>query len=202
MFIFEEIKTINYRFLKIALIDHNDSFTFNIVEVLRHFKKCEVFVINYCEVTIELVEKYDKIILSPGPGLPKDYTKTMQVIANFFKQKPILGICLGQQMLGAYFGATIYNIKEVIHGVQKEIHITEKSKLFVDIPKKTKVGLYHSWAVNTINFPKELQITSQTKDGIIMSVEHRKLPLYGMQFHPESFLTVDGVQMIKNFIAV
>lgn len=186
--------------MKVILIDHNDSFTFNIVEVLRHIKNCEVQVVNYDKITIELINEFDKIIFSPGPGLPKDYNKTNKIIDIFFRQKPILGICLGQQIICTYFGANLYNMETIIHGVKKQIHIATKSKIFKNVPVKTTVGLYHSWAVSNVKFPKDLLITSTDKEGVIMSVEHEKYPLYGIQFHPESFLTKHGVQIIKNFI--
>lgn len=186
--------------MKVILIDHNDSFTFNIVEVLRQIKNCEVQVVNYNKITIELIKGFDKIIFSPGPGLPKDYNKTIKIVDTFFRQKPILGICLGQQIICTYFGANLYNMETIIHGVKKEIHITTKSKLFKNAPIKIRVGLYHSWAVSNTKFPKDLLITSTGVDGTIMSVEHEKYPLYGIQFHPESFLTEYGIQILKNFI--
>lgn len=186
--------------MKIILIDHNDSFTYNIVEVLRHIKNCEVQVVKYDKITIELINRFDKIIFSPGPGLPTDYIKTNKIIDTFFRKKPILGICLGQQIICSYFGANLYNMETIIHGVKKEIHIATKSKLFKNVPAKTEVGLYHSWAVSSTKFPKNLLITSTGTDGTIMSVEHEKYPLYGIQFHPESFLTEYGIQILKNFI--
>ncbi len=186
--------------MKILLLDHNDSFTYNIVEVLRHFKNCDVSVIKYEDFTLSKVSSFDKIILSPGPGLPKDYPKTIQLISDFHKTKPILGICLGHQTICTFFGANLYNFEKVIHGVSKEITIHSTFKLFQDIPSKIKVGLYHSWAVNKDNLHNDIVITATTKDNIIMSVEHEKHLLFGIQFHPESFLTPHGKQLLKNFI--
>jgi para-aminobenzoate synthetase component 2 len=186
---------------KIILIDHNDSFTNNIVEVFRTLKQ-EITVINYSDLSIKAVKNFDKIILSPGPMLPKDYPKTFTVIKKYFKEKSFLGICLGQQAICEFFNAKLQNLHQVKHGVEQEIEIQKKSKLFKDIPNIINVGLYHSWIVNDINFPKELIITSKTNDNLIMSIEHRQYSIYGIQFHPESFLTKYGKQIIKNFISL
>jgi anthranilate synthase/aminodeoxychorismate synthase-like glutamine amidotransferase len=186
--------------LKIVLIDHKDSFTFNIVEVLRQFNNHKLSVIDYSSISLKMVEEFDKIILSPGPGLPNDYKTTFEIIKKFYKTKPILGICLGHQAIGSYFGAELQNMKHVKHGVNQQIEINSKSKLFKSIPKKITVGLYHSWVVSRKHFPKELQITSVSNDNKIMSMEHENYPLYGIQFHPESFLTEYGATILTNFI--
>jgi para-aminobenzoate synthetase component 2 len=132
--------------------------------------------------------------------LPTDYPKTFEVIRKYYKTKSILGICLGHQAICSFFGAKLYNFKEVIHGVNKKILINDNSNLFKDISKETEVGLYHSWAVSKNNFPKELQILANSEEDVIMSVKHQKYNIYGIQFHPESFLTTKGEQMLKNFI--
>ena len=183
----------------ILLIDHNDSFTYNIVETFRQLN-CAITVINYDEITIEKVTKFEKIILSPGPMLPKNYTKTLTLIKTFYKTKPFLGICLGHQAICEFFNADLENLSQVRHGVEQEITINTDSKLYKNLKKKINVGLYHSWIVSKHNFPKELKITSETEDQLIMSFEHKKYPVYGIQFHPESFLTTDGNQILKNFI--
>ena len=184
----------------IALIDHNDSFTYNVVDVLRKIDNLSLKVIPYTSLVVSELDKFDKIILSPGPSLPQDYPKTLQVIHQYHKTKAILGICLGHQAICSFFGAALYNFKEVVHGVNKAITIFDNSNLFKEIPSPTQVGLYHSWAVNKGDFPNELQITSKSEDSIIMSVKHKKYAVYGMQFHPESFLTTNGERMLKNFI--
>jgi anthranilate synthase/aminodeoxychorismate synthase-like glutamine amidotransferase len=186
--------------VKIALIDHNDSFTYNVVEVLRTLGNNKVSVIKYANLIIEDLLFFDKIIFSPGPCLPTDYPKTFEVIRKYYKTKSILGICLGHQVICSFFGAELYNFKEVIHGVNKKILINDNSNLFKDISKETEVGLYHSWAVSKNNFPKELQILANSEEDVIMSVKHQKYNIYGIQFHPESFLTTKGEQMLKNFI--
>ena len=186
--------------MNVLLLDHNDSFTFNIVEVFRHFENCSITVINYNDIDLNQVHVFDKIILSPGPCLPENYPKTTQLIKQFYKTKSILGICLGHQAICSYFGSDLYTMDKVIHGIKKEITNTQKSQLFKDIPKKTDVGLYHSWAVKSTNLSSELKITATTKDNMIMAIEHEKYHVYGIQFHPESFLTTHGTQLLKNFI--
>lgn len=183
---------------KIALIDHNDSFTYNIVEVLRQFTNTFT-VINYQNLVVADLNLFDKIILSPGPCLPKDYPKTFQIIENYYKSKPILGICLGHQAICTFFGAQLYRFDDVVHGVSKTILRQKTSKLFKNIPQKTTVGLYHSWAIDQAHFPSDLSVLAKA-DGIIMSVEHVQYPVFGIQFHPESFLTTHGALMLKNFI--
>jgi len=184
---------------KIILIDHNDSFTYNIAEVFRNLKY-NLSVLNYSELSIKKVTGFDKIILSPGPMLPKNYPKTLKLIQTFYKTKSILGICLGHQAICTFFNAELKNLKQVRHGVAQKIRFLNTSRLFKNIPISINVGLYHSWIVNSKNLPKELIVTSKTNDGIIMSAQHRKYPLYGIQFHPESFLTKHGKQILKNFI--
>ena len=186
--------------IKIALIDHHDSFTFNVIELLRKIGGNTTRVINYDDLVVTELHEFDKIILSPGPCLPENYPKTFQVIKQFYKTKSFLGICLGHQAICSFFGAELYNFTEVIHGVNKEITILDKSLLFKGIPNKMEVGLYHSWAVKQANFPDVLQITSKSINSVIMSVKHKEFAVYGIQFHPESFLTQHGEKMLKNFV--
>ncbi|MEE9350161.1 MAG: aminodeoxychorismate/anthranilate synthase component II [Flavobacteriaceae bacterium] len=186
--------------MKLLLIDHNDSFTYNIVEVLRHFTNCEITVTTYNNIDLNSIKNFDKIILSPGPGQPKDYPNTLKIIRDFYKTKPLLGICLGHQAICVEFGSDLYNMNDVTHGIDKEIKITDSSKLFNAIPENTTVGLYHSWAVDSKKLSTKISITATTKDNTIMSVSHKDYPLFGIQFHPESFLTTDGIKMLENFI--
>lgn len=188
--------------ISIALIDHNDSFTFNIVESLKKINNTTITIINYNDLAVAELHIFNKIILSPGPCLPQDYPKTFEVIRMYYKTKPILGICLGHQAICSFFGAELYQFDTVVHGVNKDILINSSSKIFNKIPKKTQVGLYHSWAVKDVDFPQDLIITSKSKDDVIMSVEHKKYKIFGIQFHPESFLTVEGIKMLENFIAI
>jgi len=183
----------------IALIDHNDSFTFNVVEVYRKMDFVELTVIPYTDLQLEILIKFDKIILSPGPSLPSDYPKTFQVIEKFYKTKPILGICLGHQAICSFFGAELFCINDVVHGEDKQIQIDTAQAIFNNITEFTEVGLYHSWAVSQRFFSDNLTIIAETAEKMIMSVKHKKFPVYGFQFHPESFLTVDGFKMLENF---
>jgi len=184
--------------IKIALIDHNDSFTFNILELLRKIGGNNTTVISYNNLIVSELSKFDKIILSPGPCLPQDYPKTFEVIEQFYKTKPILGICLGHQAICSFFGAKLYNFKDVVHGVDTDITIKESNFIFKNVPSKTEVGLYHSWAVK--NAPNSLKILAITEGEVIMSIKHIDYPVYGIQFHPESFLTTHGELILKNFI--
>ncbi len=186
--------------MKIVLIDHNDSFTYNIIDLLRQFKFVNFKIIPYKELFETKIMPFDKIILSPGPLTPKNYTKTTQLIATYYQTKPILGICLGHQLLSEFFGCTLYNLKQVKHGVSTKISIDKKSNLYKNLPLKLSVGLYHSWAVSDVNFSKELKITAKSSDNLIMSMEHIKYPLFGIQYHLESFLTKHGKQILENFI--
>lgn len=186
--------------MNVLLIDHHDSFTYNIIELLRSFKNLKFEVINYADLNTEKIKQFDKLIVSPGPSLPKDYVATKKIIKTFYKTKPILGICLGHQAISQVFNAKLENLSQVRHGVEQEIIISNHQTLFKNVPVNIIVGLYHSWIVSTTDFPEELEITSLSDDGIIMSLKHKKYPVYGIQFHPESFLTKDGKTILKNFL--
>ena len=186
--------------MKLALIDHNDSFTYNIVELLRQFKRVSLDVILSGEVQLDTLQTYDKLILSPGPGLPREFVNIKHILERYKHLKPILGICLGHQAIATYFGAKLLNLKQPVHGQLKEISLQNNGDLFVDLPARMEVGLYHSWVVDTENFPAELQVTAVSYDGYIMALQHKKLPLYGLQFHPESFMTEYGNELMNNFL--
>jgi anthranilate synthase component 2 len=186
----------------ILLIDNYDSFTFNVFQYLASFKE-EVKVFRNDKITIEEIKNLnpDKIVLSPGPKAPKDAGICIDVIKNFYKDKPILGICLGHQAIGEAFGATVSYAKEICHGVDSEITITG-GKLFEGISTKTKVARYHSLAVIENTLSDEFEITAKTEDGEIMAMEHKKYNLFGLQFHPESIYTPEGMKIIENFIKI
>ena len=187
---------------KVILIDNQDSFTFNIVDLLRKFPSIELQVTSSLDLEISQLEEFNALIISPGPMTPMDFPILNQVIA-FAEQtkKPLLGICLGHQAICSYFGAELSQLHEVIHGQQHEIRVTKNSRLFDGLPENLKVGLYHSWYVSPEGFPEELHITSQSDQEVIMAVEHRSLPIFGIQFHPESFLTPLGKDILTNFFA-
>jgi len=160
-----------------------------------------VVVVRNDKINFDEVHNFDKIVLSPGPGLPKDAGMQPKLIQQFALSKSILGVCLGFQALVEYFGGEIFNQQEVKHGVAEKCNVISESKLFSGIPNQFKVGLYHSWAAKKENFPSELKITALSENNTIMAFEHQSLPICAVQFHPESILTENGHQMIKNFLA-
>ncbi len=185
--------------MSVVIIDHQDSFTCNIVELLRKAGTNPV-VIDIGDIKQSDLNNFDRIILSPGPGVPGDYLKTKKLLITCQFHKKILGICLGHQIIAEFFGAKTINLNHVVHGQNKRIITVQNSKLFQNIPTSFNVGLYHSWIVSRENFPEDLSITAQTQQGNIMAIAHRKLPIFGVQFHPESYISEYGLEIIKNFL--
>lgn len=185
--------------MRILLIDNYDSFTYNIVHYLK-LNSAEVDVVFNDHIPFNSILNYDKVVLSPGPGLPHEAGQLMDFIKTYYQQIPILGICLGFQALVEFFGGKLINQKQVKHGVGEVCFFENNSTLFKFLPCEFKVGLYHSWCADEKTFPKELTITSQSKSNIIMAFEHNQLPLYGVQFHPESIITENGLKIIQNFL--
>lgn len=159
----------------------------------------EVVVKRNDEINSSEVGQFDKIILSPGPGLPQESVGMMNIIRDWYDKRPILGVCLGMQALAVQFGDSLINLTQVQHGVQVISCQLKNSKLLTDIDQKFKVGLYHSWAIEC-KADSPLIATSKSENGVIMSVEHKTLPIYGVQFHPESILTPDGREILGNFL--
>lgn len=186
--------------MKVALIDNYDSFTYNLAHYIESMD-CEVTVMRNDEFDIEDLSGFDKLILSPGPGIPDEAGLLKQVIREYATKKSILGICLGQQAIAEVFGGSIYNLNKVYHGVAAIIDIiVEDEIMFSGIDKKITVGRYHSWTVNNSDFPEVLEITSVEQNGEIMSLRHRTLDVRGVQFHPESVLTPDGKKMLAQWV--
>lgn len=186
--------------MKVLVIDNYDSFVYNLVHYLEEFD-VDVTVKRNDQFRMEEPAAFDKILLSPGPGIPDEAGKLKEVIARYTGIKPILGVCLGQQAIGEVFGGSIVNLKEVFHGIATRAHIlVDDEILFQGLNKEIDVGRYHSWVVNKDDFPSELEITSVDENGQIMSLRHRQHDIRGVQFHPESVLTPDGKQMIRNWI--
>ena len=184
---------------KIAVIDNYDSFTFNLVYYLEDLG-CEVAVLRNDKFDLNDIEYYEKILLSPGPGIPEEAGLLNSVIKRYASTKSILGVCLGQQAIGDVFGGELINLKEVFHGVQTNISVTvEDEILFNKLEKSLLVARYHSWVVDN-NLPDCLQATSIDDNGQIMSLRHKKYDVKGVQFHPESILTPNGKQILKNWI--
>jgi anthranilate synthase/aminodeoxychorismate synthase-like glutamine amidotransferase len=184
--------------MKILLIDNFDSFTFNLVHYLEAID-CEVTVVRNNEINFDDCEKFDKIVLSPGPALPKDSGDLMRFISLFYDKKPILGVCLGMQALAEFFGEELYNLKKVKHGMQEIVELEISSKLFFDLPEKINVGLYHSWAVK-LKSDDNFHEIARSENQVLMAIEHKTLPIFGVQFHPESILTEFGKEILFNFV--
>ena len=185
--------------MRVFLIDNNDSFTYNLKHYIEQFAS-EVVVYRGAEIELDNIEQFDKIILSPGPGLPIEHPVLNKVLARYYNQKPIFGICLGHQAIAKFFSANLENLTNVNHGVNSIVKHFNNCKLFKDIPENFKVGHYHSWVVSKINFPEELTITSENEEGIITSLNHKKYDITAVQFHPESILTEHGLLLIKNWV--
>jgi anthranilate synthase component 2 len=185
---------------KIVVIDNYDSFTYNLVHYLEDLE-CEVTVFRNDEFDLDELILFDKILLSPGPGIPADAGLLKAVIMHYAASKSILGVCLGQQAIGEVFGGSIVNLDKVYHGIATNISvIVDDENLFEGLGKMFKVGRYHSWATNTSDFPEVLEITSQDENGHIMSLRHKKLDVKGVQFHPESVLTPNGKRILENWV--
>lgn len=186
--------------MRILVVDNYDSFVYNLVHYLREFD-CEVDVARNDKVKFSEVDKYDKILLSPGPGIPSEAGKLTEVIRKFAGKKSILGVCLGHQAIGEVFGGTLSNLKKVYHGVAEDLIINDKNDyLFRNIPGRIKVGRYHSWIVDN-PLPECLAVTAVDDEGKIMALKHKEYDIRGVQFHPESVLTEYGKEMIKNWIS-
>lgn len=184
---------------KILVIDNYDSFTFNLVHYLEDLD-CEVTVFRNDEFELSEIEHFDKIVLSPGPGIPDEAGLLKDVIKTYSSTKSILGICLGQQAIAEVFGGTLSNLKKVYHGVSTTIEIlVEDEILFDGLGKELEVGRYHSWIVNS-NLPEVLEATSVDENGKIMSIRHTIFDVKGVQFHPESILTPKGKTILKNWL--
>ncbi|SKB67307.1 anthranilate synthase component 2 [Salegentibacter holothuriorum] len=184
---------------KILVIDNYDSFVYNLVHYLEELN-CEVTVIRNDQLELEDVEKYDKILLSPGPGVPSEAGLLKPIIEKYASSKSILGVCLGQQAIGEVFGGKLGNLESVYHGIATTMDLcVDDEPLFKDLPKTMKVGRYHSWVVLK-ELPDSLEATSYDEKGQIMSLRHREFDVRGVQFHPESVLTPDGKKMIQNWV--
>lgn len=186
--------------MKIIVIDNYDSFVYNLVHYLEELD-CEVTVVRNDRFDLDYLEQFDKILLSPGPGIPNEAGKLKEVISTYKGKKPILGVCLGQQAIAEVFGGTIINLKEVYHGVAtKATLLVRDEPLFKGLENTIEIGRYHSWVVDKASFPPSLEITSIDENGQVMSLRHREMDIRAVQFHPESVLTPDGKQMIKNWV--
>ena len=185
--------------MKIVIIDNYDSFTYNLSHLVKELG-AEVTVCRNDQFELPQIEQFDKIILSPGPGIPSEAGLLLEVIREYAGGKPILGVCLGHQAIGEAFGGKLENLSEVFHGVATPCHITAVDPLFDGLDKTITIGRYHSWVVSKDGFPDCLEITAESDEGQIMALQHKDYPVYGIQFHPESVLTPEGRTIIKNYI--
>jgi anthranilate synthase component 2 len=186
--------------MRIFLLDNYDSFTYNLVHALASLTGESVTVQLNDEVDFEQVALHDRIVLSPGPGLPAQAGKMMELIDQFSLTHPILGVCLGHQALGEYFGAKLVNLPAVHHGVSHTIS-HQGGRLFKGLPATFEVGRYHSWAVGEESFPPALKVMAKDQEGVIMALEHQNLDICGVQFHPESVLTPQGKVILSNWLS-
>ncbi len=187
--------------MEIALIDNYDSFTYNIVELVRRIPGTSLEVIPYDQLRIGKLDRYKRMIISPGPGLPDEFPLLEDMLKVYHAKIPTLGICLGHEAIARFFGAELSHLPFVIHGQPKEINIIRPSPLFRGVPSSFKVGLYHSWVIDKRSLPDELEVTAVSEDDNIMSFRHKGLKLYGVQFHPESIITEFGIEIMTNFLS-
>lgn len=187
--------------MKTVIIDNYDSFTYNLSHLVKELG-AEVSVVRNDRFSLGDINAFDKIILSPGPGIPSEAGLLLDVIRSYAGRKPILGVCLGHQAIGEAFGGTLENLSEVFHGVATPCHIIAEDTLFQGLPRDFEVGRYHSWVVSKENFPDCLEITAVSDEGQVMALRHRTMEIHGIQFHPESVLTPEGRIIIQNFLAL
>ena len=186
--------------MKIAVIDNYDSFTYNLVHYLDDLG-AEVTVFRNDEFELKELEPFEKILLSPGPGIPNEAGLLKEVIKTYASTKSIFGVCLGLQAIGEVFGGTLSNLEKVYHGVATKVSKTEDDFIFNDLPNEMEVGRYHSWVISNENFPQNLIITSKDENGQIMSAKHSVYDVRGVQFHPESVLTPYGKKILENWLS-
>ena len=192
---------------KILILDNYDSFTYNLVQLVEEIIGDEVDVFRNDEISIVDVDRYDKIILSPGPGIPSEAGILLSLIKTYAKSKSILGVCLGHQAIGEVFGGQLTNLSKVFHGIKTKINLmpaVSQSKnhndWFKGLDDEIEVGRYHSWVINELDVPAELEVTAVDSSGMIMSIRHREYDIQGVQFHPESVLTPNGRKMLENWL--
>lgn len=198
-------KNINDQTMKILVFDNYDSFTYNLVHLVEKITHCKVDVYRNDQLDLQQVNDYDKIILSPGPGLPTEAGLLMPLIREYASSKSILGVCLGHQAIGEVFGGKLINLDKVFHGVATPIKVEKYAAgngpdVFKNMPETFEVGRYHSWVVSEESFPQELEVTAKDDNGFIMGLRHRSYDVQGVQFHPESVLTPLGERLLANWL--
>jgi len=194
--------------MRLLLLDNHDSFTWNLAELLRSTGKVSFNIISSGKFEISSMQEYDKIIFSPGPGLPQEQPAMFRILEEIDvrRQKKekipaVLGVCLGMQAIALHFGAKLFNLPEVVHGQPRKLTILRPDHfIFKGIPNGFEAGLYHSWAVDPGSLPGSLEVLAETSDGTLMAIAHKTLPFCGVQFHPESIMTEHGKRLIENWI--
>jgi anthranilate synthase component II len=191
--------------MKILVFDNYDSFTYNLVHLVEKIIHEKVDVYRNDQIALEKIKAYDKIILSPGPGIPSEAGLLLPLIKEYAATKSILGVCLGHQAIGEAFGGTLENLSTVYHGVATPVKVkSQKSKIgndvFNELPDTIEVGRYHSWVVSKENFPDVLEVTAESENGLIMGLRHKTFDVQGVQFHPESVLTPDGEKIMRSWL--
>jgi anthranilate synthase component 2 len=192
---------------KILILDNYDSFTYNLVQMVEEITNGSVEVHRNNEISLEQVAAYDKIILSPGPGIPSEAGILLPLIKNYAARKSILGVCLGHQAIGEVFGAELINLSRVYHGVSNQIKLVSslapscfQNDWFKSLDHEIEVGRYHSWVLNEKSFPADIEVTAVDESGMVMALRHREYDVQGVQFHPESVLTPMGRKMMENWL--
>lgn len=186
--------------MKLLVFDNYDSFTYNLVHLVEKILHQKVEVHRNDQLPLEKVKEYDKIILSPGPGIPSEAGLLLPLIQEYAASKSILGVCLGHQAIGEAFGGRLVNLSTVYHGVATPVKIDSGSQLFEGLPEEIQVGRYHSWIVDEEGFPAELEVTARDNNGYIMALQHKNYDIQGVQFHPESVLTPEGEKILRNWL--
>lgn len=186
--------------MNVTVIDNHDSFVYNLVRYIGEYLSAPVEVMRNNSINWNILDQTDAIVLSPGPGIPSTSGEMMQVIDRYHTSKPILGVCLGHQALGEYFGGQLVTASQLYHGKQDIVNLFNHQHIFKNLPEAIRVGRYHSWVLSKDNLSKCLEITATTPNNEIMAIAHKSLPLYGVQFHPESILTPQGRTIINNFL--
>ncbi len=184
---------------RVVIVDNYDSFTYNLAHLVGQLG-AKVTVYRNDQFTLGQLEPFDKILLSPGPGIPEEAGLLMDVISHYAGRKPMLGVCLGHQAIGQVFGGRLTNLTEVYHGVATEGTQLGNDPLFAGLPRRIVMGRYHSWVVDRESLPDCLEVTAMSDDGQIMALRHRHYNIHGIQFHPESVLTPDGATIVKNWL--
>lgn len=184
---------------KCVIIDNYDSFTYNLAHLLNELG-ADVDIVKNDAFDIKAIATYNKIVFSPGPGLPQEAGKMLETLSYYTETKSILGVCLGHQAIGVHFGGQLKNLNHVFHGISEKVSLVDDHYIFDNLPQRFNVARYHSWVVDRTNLPKDLIVTAESKDGIIMAMKHAHYDISGIQFHPESILTPMGSRIVENWL--